>query len=213
MLDLHSLIGDMATRRPVFHSEADFQHAFAWELHLQFPEAHIRLERPVESTLGSLHIDVTAELDGRLHAFELKYKTRAMATRIRSESYALQDQGAQPIGRCDFLKDVARLEAIAQNREVLVACAILLTNDSAYWAEPRSVDDTSAAFSLHDGRVLSGRLDWSPRASAGTKRGREGAINLSGRYVLLWRDYSEIDSKYYSRFRYLAVDLPPGLGA
>lgn len=174
MLNLHSLIGAIAARRPVFHSEADFQHAFAWELHLQFPEGHIRLERLVESTLGSLHMDVTAELDGRLHAFELKYKTRAMAMRIGSELYALQEHVAQPIGRYDFLKDVARLEAITQNRQASVAYAIFLTNDSAYWAEPRSVDDTSAAFSLHDGRVLSGRLDWSPRASIGTKRGRVG---------------------------------------
>jgi hypothetical protein len=158
-------------------------------------------------------MDVTAELDDRLHAFELKYKTRAMATRIGSELYALQNHVAQPIGRYDFLKDVARLEAITQNRQALVAYAIFLTNDSAYWAEPRSVDDTSAAFSLHDGRVLSGRLGWSPRASIGTKRGREEAINLSRRYVLQWRDYSEIDSKHYSRFCYLAVEVLPSLGA
>lgn len=213
MLDAHSLLGAIARQRPIFHSEADFQHSFAWYLHLHFPEARIRLERPIQSTLGLLHIDVIAGLDSRLHAFELKYKTRAIDTRIGSELYALQDHGAQPIGRYDFLKDVARLEAVAQNPQASVAYAILLTNDSAYWAEARGVDDTSAAFSLHDGRVLSGRLDWSPRASVGTKRGREEAITLRGRYTFLWQAYSEIDCKRYSRFRYLAVEIPPGLGA
>jgi len=210
MLDVNSLIGTLATSRPAFHSEGDFQHAFAWELHLRFPKGHVRLERPIETKLGSLHIDVTAEFDGCVYAFELKYKTKTMAALVGSELYELQNHGGQPQGRYDFLKDIARLESINQSLPKSVACAILLTNDSAYWSKPRSTDDTSAAFSLYEGRSLSGRLDWSPRAGTGTKRGREEPINLGGQYLLEWRDYSEIHGNYYSRFRYLTVETATG---
>jgi len=206
MLDLKSLIETLAARRPLFHSEKDFQHAFAWELHLGFPEALIRLERPVESKLGLLHIDVVAELSGQIHAFELKYKTRATAKRLGSELFVLQDHGAQPLGRYDFLKDVARLESLAEESPV-VGCAVLLTNDSAYWSEPRGVDDTSAAFNLCEGRMISGHLDWSVRASPGTKRKREEPLDFNSQYRLNWHDYSQIDAKSYPRFRYLAVEV------
>ena len=33
MLDIHQIMADLAKRRPVFHSEADFQHALAWLIH------------------------------------------------------------------------------------------------------------------------------------------------------------------------------------
>src|SRR5664280_2719473 len=40
----------LAVGRPVFHSEADIQHAFAWELQRTHPAARIRLEtRPARS--------------------------------------------------------------------------------------------------------------------------------------------------------------------
>lgn len=207
MLDVGVVIGAVASRRPVFHSEADFQHGFAWELHLMFPEAFIRLEYPVETKLGLLHVDVVAQLDGSLHLFELKYKTRATATRVGSEVFLLQDHGAQPLGRYDFLKDLQRLEAVGKEIPGATGCAILLTNDSAYWSEPRGIDDTSAAFNLCHGRELSGRLDWSARASAGTKRGREQPLDLNYQYRLGWRDYSQIDAKRYPQFRCLAVKV------
>lgn len=200
----------MATRRPLFHSEADFQHLFAWELHVELPEAHIRLERPFETTLGLLHLDVITEIETRLHIVELKYKTRGTATHVGSELYQLQNHGAQPLGRYDMLKDIVRLEAIVQKPGASVAHAILLTNDSAYWAKPRTMADTSAGSSLHDGRLLSGRLDWSSSASPGTKRGRKEAIQVSGRYLLQWRDYSTIEARSYPRFRYLAIDVLHG---
>ena len=33
----------LARMRPLFHSEADFQHAFAWQLRSAHPDARIRL--------------------------------------------------------------------------------------------------------------------------------------------------------------------------
>ena len=48
MLDLLGAMRALASHRPVFHSEADFQHALAWQIHRMLPGAVIRLEyRPL----------------------------------------------------------------------------------------------------------------------------------------------------------------------
>lgn len=41
---LSDLMRRLALRRPVFHSEADFQHDFAWEAHSMDPNLRVRLE-------------------------------------------------------------------------------------------------------------------------------------------------------------------------
>lgn len=207
MLQLHNLMQNLARNRPVFHSEADFQHALAWEVHLQFPDALIRMERPVPSTLGVLYVDITVQVADQTFAFELKYKTRAAAVKIAGESFVLQDHGAQPLGRYDVLKDVTRLESLVEKSANIRGEVIFLTNDSAYWSEPRSTTDTSVAFSLHDGRLFSGRLEWAAKASEGTKRKREDALELRGEYGLRWREYSKIKSGDYSQFRYLVIEV------
>jgi len=208
MLDPHMIMSTLSKHRPVFHSEADFQHAFAWQLHHHFPDAAIRLERPLRSGLGVLHVDIVADIVGRLSVLELKYKTRALSVQSSSEEFVLQDHGAQPLGRYDFLKDVARLESVAVALPGTEAWAIILTNDSSYWSPPRGLEDTSAAFSLGEGRRVTGNLEWSARASAGTKKKREDAIALANQYALSWSDYSNIGGRSYSQFRYLALEVP-----
>ena len=44
MLDIDGLMTGLAGTRKVFHSEADFQHALAWQIHEAMPESRIRLE-------------------------------------------------------------------------------------------------------------------------------------------------------------------------
>ena len=43
-LPLDAVLAGLSAKRPVFHSEADFQHAFAWEVHLLDPRIEVRLE-------------------------------------------------------------------------------------------------------------------------------------------------------------------------
>jgi hypothetical protein len=213
MLDLDDLIKSLARARPVFHSEADFQHSFAWELHRLYVTAEIRLERALHTTLGVLHIDIFCLVGEQSYVFELKYKTRAAAVLVGEEAFVLQDHGAQPLGRYDVLKDVARVETVLSESHALGGYVVLLTNDSAYWSEPRNSMETSAEFSLHDGRRISGELRWAATASAGTKRNREQAIKLAGQYELQWQDYSQIKAQYYSRFRYLVMEVKGPAGS
>jgi len=55
------ILAKLALRRPVFHSEADFQHAIAWELQLADPKAHIRLEKQVAAEGSRVHLDLLVQ--------------------------------------------------------------------------------------------------------------------------------------------------------
>jgi hypothetical protein len=50
-LSVSAVLTALAKQRPIFHSEADFQHAIAWEIHKHLPRASVRLERPIASLL------------------------------------------------------------------------------------------------------------------------------------------------------------------
>ena len=46
----------LATKRPIFHSESDFQHAFAWEARNIYPDLDVRLERTAMPGRCGTHI-------------------------------------------------------------------------------------------------------------------------------------------------------------
>ena len=190
MVEIRKFLASLAKQRPIFHSEADFQHAFAWEIHHWLPNASIRLELPILIGNQALHLDVWIASKGAVFAIELKYKTRALEVQLGRERFRLKNQSAQDIGRYDFIKDVQRLEQIVATRENAVGYAVLLTNDSAYWARSQR-QTVDADFRLHQGRVLEGDLQWSDGASEGTKRGREDPLTLRGRYTINWQEYSK----------------------
>ena len=112
MIDLANSLRALATDRPLFHSEADFQHALAWQIHQQLPAAAIRLELPVAVEDDRFHVDIWVVQGGYSLAIELKYKVRALTLHLGQEKYELKSQSAQDLGRYDFVKDICRLEQI-----------------------------------------------------------------------------------------------------
>ncbi|HYN07355.1 MAG TPA: hypothetical protein VES67_08200 [Vicinamibacterales bacterium] len=208
MFALHDLLANLAAERPIFHSEADFQHAFAWLLQRMHPHLSVRLEIPVRLEQSVLHVDLLASSTGESVAIELKYKTRAVVFAASNEEFRLTSQAAQDLGRYDFIKDIHRLETLASARPNMSGYAVLLTNDSSYWGPARGSESVDAAFRLCPERTLSGALAWHSSASAGTVRGREAALGLRGSYGVAWRDYSNIDLPRYGAFKYLAVQVP-----
>ncbi len=208
LTELNELMGELALTRPIFHSEADFQHAFAWRIHERLPDARIRLEYSPYWMEDRIHLDVWVESGPERLAFELKYKTRQLVSLFDGEVFNLVDQSAAPIGRYDFLKDVQRLEAVSGRRSKTHGYVVMLTNNSIYWNPPRS-QNIDAAFRLDGERVLTGELAWSPLAGDGTTKDRTDAIRLSGEYVCSWHDFSQVESELgrSNRFRYLAVEI------
>jgi hypothetical protein len=196
----------LAQTRPVFHSEADFQHALAWELHAAVPGAQVRLEYRVPG-VERVYVDIWLQTADGPTAIELKYMTRRLSVAIAGESFDLSQHSAHPPRRYDVVKDVARLERVVTATPRAGATAILLTNDEAYWTPPRPGQQIDAAFRVHEGRLLQGTLAWTAAAGAGTIVGRTEPLALRGTYRAHWEDYSEV-AREAGRFRYLRLNVP-----
>jgi hypothetical protein len=204
--DVIELLPGLAGERPVFHSEADFQQALAWAIHVAHPGLRVRLEtRPVRGT----HLDllVTDPTDGGSLAIELKYLTDKWEGEVDGEQFALLRQSAQDIRGYDCVKDIARVEKLMAAGYAKAGLVLVLANDPSYWRTPTHDRGTNAdAFRLHDGLILTGAHVWGPRTGPGTSASRTNPIDLAGVYTLAWRDFSELPGTR-GRFRYLAVPV------
>ena len=192
----------LAVRRPIFRSEADFQHALAWEV----KEAHaceVRLEyKPFPN--DEMQVDIWLPAEGV--AIELKRRTRSVQVEHGGEQFELKDHSAEDQGRYEYVKDVQRLERVVDGLDAARAgFAVFLTNERLYWNRGRG-GTISDAFFLYEGRHLAGRMEWAARAGKGSTQGREEPLSLRGSYDLRWRDYSDLPVKY-AQFRYLAIEV------
>lgn len=210
MLGPHDVLGVLpvlAAERPVFHSEADFQHALAWALQRSRPELRVRLEtRP----RPGIHLDllVADAAGGSALAVELKYLTNVWDGMVDGESFHLLRQAAQDIRAYDCVKDVGRIEQLVYQGHAAAGLVLVLSNEPSYWRAPSHGRATNAAaFRLHDDLLLTGPRAWGPLTGAGTSKGRTDAVILTGRYHLKWHDYSTVPGQR-GRFRYLAITVP-----
>ena len=208
MLDVDCLMTKLAKRRPIFHSEADFQHALAWEIHSEDPQRQVRLEFnafPVDDKPMVLDIWLPDEKI----AVELKYPKRELSTVWRGEPYILKNSGAQDIQRYDFLKDIQRLETVVAKNVARTGHVILLSNEPLYWGPPYHgwQSRIDAEFRIHEGQTMSGERGWSSQAGKGTTKSRQDPIRLTGAYTMRYRRYSELPDGKYRGFRYLSVTV------
>lgn len=115
MIDVKETLRTLAPTRPIFHSEADFQHALAWHIHNRHPELKVRLEYRPAIVGRKVHIDIWLEREGSVYAIELKYKTRRLSTSVHGESFDLLNHSAHDCARYDVCKDVSRVESLSQS--------------------------------------------------------------------------------------------------
>ena len=204
----------LACKRPLFHSEADFQHALAWHIQNSMPDWQVRLEsKPFCDK--NLYLDIWLPNAGV--AVELKYKTKKFEMSYGGEFFWLREQYAQDCGRYDFLLDVSRLEKLVDDSSVQanVGLAIFLTNDFLYWRDPESVSNSSPGrtidrnFRIHEGQTRSGKLKWCKPYDDWKPPNREAPIILRGAYDTKWRDYYSFGTGGADLFRYLFVKVAP----
>ena len=115
-LDIVQILQELSQIRPVFHSEADFQHALAWEIHRALPDSQLRLEFVPPWLESRPHLEIWVQRGLDALAIELKYKTRKIIAMNGDELLFLQDHSAQDLGRYDFLKDIQRLEDVVSSK-------------------------------------------------------------------------------------------------
>ncbi len=211
--DLSQILETALQCRSVFHSESDFQHHLAWEIHKTFKDAEVRLEYPlpINQTKRRQRCDIFFKIRGVKIGVELKYKTKKLCTTIDQDTFNLTNQFALDNGRYDFFKDIARLESWVKSEKIDYGYAVFLTNDQAYWGNSQQAT-VDAKFKIYDSRIAEGRLAWSEKASEGTMKRRKDPITLHGTYTMNWRDSPNkalLESKELSnRFRYLCVQVP-----
>ncbi|HPM48103.1 MAG TPA: hypothetical protein PLW78_10240 [bacterium] len=200
--DLKKVLKSLSKKRPVFHSEADFQFALAWEIKEEYKSAEIRLEKRFETGKKNNYFDIFFELDGKKYAIELKYKTAKLEDKLYDEEYNLKGQSAQDCGRYDFLKDVQRLEKLKESKKINQGFAIFLTNDHYYWSAGRKENSVDAKFRINEDRKIEkdSTLEWTSDAADGTKKGRTDPIKLKKDYTCKWFKYSAL-------FQYLLFEI------
>lgn len=209
-VDVLNLLGRLAAHRPVFHSEADFQHAFAWEAHMMDLSLQVRLETHPEP---NMRLDLLlSRPDLRKHtAVELKYLTALWTGAVGGEHFALKNHGAQDVRSYDVVKDISRLERFVAGNIGWNGVFVAVTNDPSFWRPVTHGRTTNAdAFRIYEGVTLAGSREWGPDTGAGTMKGRESAIELVGTHVLKWRDYARVDSSARGRFRLLTLEVRSG---
>lgn len=95
-LDVPATLVSLVHIRTIFHSEADFQHSLAWQIHLADPDAQVRLET---RSARNIRLDLLVMSTGQRTAIELKYLVASFRGDIGGEHYYLPNQAAQDFGR------------------------------------------------------------------------------------------------------------------
>lgn len=206
VFEVHDFMTGLSRSRPIFHSEADFQHSIESLIQETMPEYPVHLMYQLPHEERSMYLDIWLPADGI--AIQLRHATQKLERDWDDVSFELKAHGAQDLTRYDFLRDIQRLEhSLARSDMCKAGLAILLTNDPLYWKSPYRAGTVDAAFRIHEGRELTGEVAWADHAGAGTTRSREAPIRLEGSYTLRWRDYSNFPGEKYGDFRYLAVEV------
>ena len=220
-LDIPEILKALAKNRPVFHSEADFQHSLAWQIREMHPGLHPRLEYPFERSENKA-CDVVLFQGGKMvMAIELKYPCQKLKYENKGEVFNLKYNSAPDSARHGTLKDIERMEKLLKEarknkKRTTQASVITLTNDSVLWKGPKKGNVVDAEFNIAEfitqrnkrvENVVTGKLKWASKTSRNTER-MYGNVKLFGSYKMKWQEYSRVEGKF-GRFRYLHIPVQP----
>lgn len=209
-LVLADVMKHLTRYRPAFHSEADFQFAFAQTVTALSSDVRCRLEVPQQvieaeaSTQRGEYVDLSCHGPTGQTLIEFKYATRGWSgTDPHGEAFRLRHHAAYDLTRRYYLHDIRRLERFTLGRDNTNGLAILLTNEPSLWNPSIPGKRTRYDnFRIHHGQELAGHLVW------GDGDAPRYDTHLEGTYPLTWHDYSFIPGSSPADFRWLAVEVP-----
>jgi hypothetical protein len=203
-MHIEAIIGRLQKERFLFHSEADFQHALAWEIQRYHRSAKVRLEINLVGSLEPREATDILVKDGEMcYAIELKYRKKKIDVECSNEKFCLREHSATDEGRYYFVEDICRLEHLVETRDSTIGYAIFLTNDTAYWKvqQKRKQPPNDQMFRIHEGCVLKETLSW------GKPLKRRAPLTLKGSYGINWDDYSTVGTEGAGKFRYIILKV------
>ena len=116
----------------------------------------------------------------------------------------LKEQEAKDQGCYNYLKDIMRIEEFRDKTSKFIeGYTIKITSEMSYLKPPTKVNCTYAEFSIEEGFIKTGCMNWSSNMGKGTMRGMEAPIVLTGIYPINWKEYSKVDDTNSGTFMYL----------
>lgn len=209
---VHRWMEMLSERRPIFHSEADFQFALAMLMSEDDQVSKIRLERRI-ALRGPLrdrayvNVDILAHLDGQPVGLEVKYPKRSLECTAPADG-ELEDfrlpEGACDVDAPEFWHDTARMERLIAE-EVIFAGASLMLSNYKLWEPNRlmSARSKAHAFALYDGRTVEAGQTLAWREA--TAKVDTGPVHLQHEYHCRWQPYSIVGGGD-TEFRYLVLE-------
>ena len=215
-LDLTTCMEELRKKRRIFHSEADFQFALAWEIQKEYPKANIRLEYPV----GKMDIDIVVfcgEDNKKMIPIELKWLRTDFKCCINGEKFQLALSGADPEIRYDCLKDIERIESISKIRDDFVeGYTIWISNIETHFNEKHKY---TMQFDISQDKIQTGEIKWQKNDQGEIKNindtpkkslpeTRKKPFKLNGEYKFKWIHYSIIaESEKNNIFKYCITKI------
>ncbi|MHA6668548.1 hypothetical protein ACX3O0_06715 [Homoserinimonas sp. A447] len=200
-VDLAEVLAKLSERRPVFHSERDFQFAFAWQVQLTGPEIEVHLEVPQRPGVH-LDLEFVSPDRKRTTGIELKYRKGFWAGPVGGQQFRLTAQSAHDQGRYGVVKDISRIEEFVRDRPGSNGAVIALTNDKTYWNHFPDSTAIDHDFHIHHGAVLNGDRRWN-RPPASDEHATD--LRLMGTYEMNWSEFSTFGED--GRLRALVVEI------
>ena len=193
-LNIPFLLEKLSEKRPVFHSEADFQLELGWLIKEYYPHATVRMEYCPAFDTG-MHIDILVIINKKWIPIELKYKTKACEITVDGELFHLKNHAAKNLNCYRYLYDICRIEQVKNSVPELFAegYTVFITNETGYQNPPRG-NCYYEEFSVHETAVKTGTMRWIKTPD--TKDIKE-SIKLQGSYPIHWNSYSTIDDQAF----------------
>lgn len=208
-MNIFNVMKALSDKRPIFHSEADFQFSLGWELKILNNDFEIIMERPFQFKDKSkkhpkIELDLLIKDGSKKYGVELKYVTKELKTEINKEKFELKDHMATNLRRYDFYKDISRLESLKIKKEIDKGYVIFLTNVDSY---QNSTTGMAEKFNFaHECKISQGKYDWSDKSltEKSHRKHRKEEIELNQEYDCRWHEYFTIDNHV---FKYILLEI------
>ena len=155
--EISDCMSRVAAVRPLFHSEADFQHELAMELRRSGHQ--VRLEVPYSIAINGAQVGVQLDIlviepkTQQRTAIELKYVTARKTVVHAGETFNLCQNWGTNLSRFDCWADFQRVGGLIAAGQADCGFAVFLTNAEDAWLIDASTTGIMAQkFSIHDNR-------------------------------------------------------------
>lgn len=207
MIELDNILNELAKHRPIFHSEADFQFALAWEIKKEYGEnVEIRMERPYVLKDKKIEVDITLCFEKEKNiGIELKHITKEYSypshenQKTSEEVFNLKEHAATNLSRYDFYADISRLEDLNKPKYIDYGYVIFLTNNSSYKKDTSGMAKQFTMSCKHTIEPKTYNWDYTTWQNDNTDTKKEKSvgkrrthsIDIKGKYSCEWKRYGE----------------------